>query len=87
MCFNSAQLSQTNNAGYNSPSGFVDSEDSSGQIKPGEWRSIVATGEALVQLRRTHDTRYPESAKTIRDALKDYLNNEQGVVAWQLKHV
>ena len=53
-------LRQTDNASY-CPSGFVDSEDSSGQIKPGEWRSIVTVGEGLVQLPRAHNTRYPES--------------------------
>ena len=38
-------LRQTDNAGY-CPSGFVDSEDSSGKIKPGEWRSILS-GDAF----------------------------------------
>ena len=38
-------LRQTDNAGY-CPTGFVDSEDSTGQIKPGEWRSILS-GDAF----------------------------------------
>ena len=33
-------LRQTNSASY-CPSGFVDSEDGSGDIRPGEWRQIV----------------------------------------------
>ena len=39
-------LRQTDNAGY-CPAGFVDSEDSTGHIKQGEWRSIVASGDAF----------------------------------------
>ena len=43
---------QTNCAKY-SPSGFVDCEDKTGLIKPGEWRSSVVSEilmGALVQL-------------------------------------
>ena len=39
-------LRQTGNAGY-CPAGFVDSEDSKGVIKPGEWRSIISSGNAF----------------------------------------
>ena len=78
-------LRQTDNAGY-CPTGFVDSEDSSGRIKPGEWRSLVAD-DGCRPLCRPHNTRYGENAKEIRDALKYYVNSEQGAVPWQLKHV
>jgi hypothetical protein len=37
-------LRQTNNACY-CPAGFVDSQDNTGQIQPGEWRSIVKHSE------------------------------------------
>ena len=39
-------LRLTDNAQY-VPSGFVDSEDSSGEIIPGDWRSLVNTGALL----------------------------------------
>ena len=63
----------------------VDSEDSTGQIKPGEWRSILI-GDAFTPLQKRHNTRSANSAIKIRDSLKEYLNGV-GTVAWQLKHV
>ena len=79
-------LRQTDNAGYY-PSGFVDSEDSSGRIKPGEWRSLISTGDTSTPLSKLHNVRYTETAKDIRDGLKDFFNSEQGALPWQLKHV
>ena len=77
-------LRQTDNAGY-CPAGFVDSEDSTGQIKPGEWRSIVH-GDAFTPLQKPHNTRYATNAIDMRNALKEYLNGP-GAVPWQLKRV
>ena len=57
-------LRQTNSAVY-CPAGFIDSEDSSGQIKPGEWRAIVSedsTNGALRSLPLPRGTRYPAAA-------------------------
>ena len=78
-------LRQTDNASYG-PAGFIDSEDSSGCIKHGEWRSIVTSRDGLVPLPRPHNTMVPNSAKDIREGLKDYLNGV-GAVTWQLNHV
>ena len=78
-------LRQTDNAGY-CPAGFVDSENSSGDIKPGEWRSIIQNDEAFIPLQKRHNTRSTNSAKAMRDSLKEYLNGA-GAVSWQLKHV
>ena len=77
-------LRQTDNAGY-CPTGFVDSEDSTGKIKEGEWRSIVRN-DAFTPLKKRHNTRSAYSAKMIRECLKNYLNGA-GAVSWQLKHV
>ena len=77
-------LRQTDNAGY-CPAGFVDSEDSSGRIKPGEWRSIVRR-DALHSLPRRHNTRFSNNAIKMREGLREYLNSA-GAVPWQLKHV
>lgn len=52
-------LGQTETALY-CPSGFVDSMDQTGNIKPGEWRSMVSSSErgALDRLNRVRDSRY-----------------------------
>lgn len=52
-------LGQTETALY-CPSGFVDSMDQTGNIKPGEWRSMVSSSErgALDSLNRVRDSRY-----------------------------
>ena len=76
---------QTDNASYG-PAGFIDSEDSSGCIKHGEWRSIVTSRDSLVPLPRPNNTGVPNSGKDIREGLKDYLNGV-GAVTWQLNHV
>ena len=81
-------LRQTETALY-CPSGFVDSMDRSGNIKPGEWRSMVSTTErgALDGLSRVRGSRYTLNAIQIRKALTDFLNSEQGAVSWQWAHV
>lgn len=87
MCLHN-YLRQTENAIY-CPTGFVDSEDSNGRIKPGEWRSIVdADARAGLQdIPRVRGSRYAGSAAEMRDALKEYLNSADGCVPWQLQHV
>ena len=77
-------LRQTDNAGY-CPAGFVDSEDSSGQIIAGDWRSITG-GDVLTHLQRPHNTRCTDTAFDTREALKTYVNGP-GAVPWQLHRV
>lgn len=81
-------LRQTNNAGY-CPAGFVDSQDSTGQIRPGEWRSMVHDLDhgALRPIPRRRGSRYPDSAVAVRDLMKQFVNSVQGAVPWQLDHV
>lgn len=81
-------LRQTETALY-CPSGFVDSMDRSGKIKPGEWRSMVSTTErgALDWLNMVRGSRYTLSAIQIQKALTDFLNSEQGAVSWQWTYV
>ena len=68
-------LRQTDNAGY-CLVGFVDSEDSSGQIKQDEWRSSVATGNGcFIDVKRKNNSKYKTSAKVLSEALTDYLNS------------
>ena len=79
-------LRLTDNAKY-IPAGFVDNEDSSGNITPGDWRSSVASNTGLSNLRRVGGNRYTFQAGLARDNFKQYFNSSQGQVSWQLKHV
>ena len=69
---------QTDNAAY-FPLGFVDSEDSSGRIKPGEWREIITSADAFLPLQRPHNSRCRTSAVGKCEALKEYLNGPGSV--------
>ena len=72
------------------PTGFVDSFDSSGNILLGEWRSItLADGNtsAMQDLPPPRGSRYAISALETREALKSYLNSDQGAVSWQWDYV
>ena len=77
----------TNSAAY-CPCGFVDSEDKSGNIKPGEWRAVVANGRsALLSMPPRKGSRYSNSAMKVRDALMDYFVSDYGLLPWQWNHV
>ena len=78
-------LQLTDNARY-IPAGFVDSEDSSGNIIPGNWRNATEADEGLRNLQRISSNRYTYEAGSSRSDFKDYLNNE-GLVPWQWDHV
>ena len=71
------------------PSGFVDSFDNTGNIKPGEWRSQVPKDDsgAMRHLSKVRGSRYNNSAIEIREGLCDYLNSAQGSVPWQWEYV
>ena len=82
-------LRLTDNAMY-CPHGFVDSYNSSGNIKDGEWRSQVngvsdnSTG--MVQLRLVCGSCHREDAIALQNAFASYFNR-QGDVPWQWDHV
>ena len=70
------------------PSGFVDSEDNTGNIRPGDWRAmVVGDNGGLLNLGQIGGNRYRFQAGKIRTDLKDYFNSQEGSVPWQLKHV
>ena len=80
---------QTDGATY-SPAGFIDSEDATGQIKPGEWRAIVSedgTIGALRPLRLPRGARYSTGANEARETLREYVNSNHGSVSWQWNEV
>ena len=81
-------LMQTENAGY-APTGCIDSEDGTGDLIPGSWRSEVANDErpALRSLARAGSNNYTNYAKQIRDNFQAYFNSPAGSVSWQLNHV
>ena len=68
-------LRQTENALY-SPSGFIDSENSSGEIKHGEWRRIVDEEESgcFRSIPRCKGGRRKKNSIKMREALKRYVN-------------
>lgn len=66
---------QTNGATY-SPAGFIDSEDVTGQITPGEWRTIVSEDGASGALRplplpsgARYSTAANEACETLRECV------------------
>lgn len=81
-------LRQTESALY-CPTGFVDSYDSSGKILPGHWRSMVKDDDrsAFRDLSLPRGSRYLSSAMQVREAMKSYVNSEEGAVSWQLDYV
>ena len=76
----------TNNALYTLV-GFVDSQASSGEIRPGEWRRIVDDVAGMSSIPNVRGSRYSNNAIAMREALKDYVNSETGSIEWQWDHV
>ena len=80
-------LRLTENANY-TPAGFVDCEDSSGNIIPGDWRSEVNYDEGgLRHLNQIGGNRYTFEVGRAQDDFKSYFNSAEGEVPWQLQHV
>lgn len=80
-------LRQTEAAMY-CPNGFVDSTDTNGEITPGEWRRQVGQNEGcLYDLCNVRGSRPERSATEMREAIKDFVNSEEGAVEWQYRHV
>ena len=71
------------------PSGFFDSEDGSGDVRPREWRQIVCNDSrgALVSIASQRGRRYSKSAIEVREALKKYIVSDFGSLPWQWNHV
>ena len=65
-------LRLTDNAMY-CPIGFVDSEDSRGEIREGEWRTIVAADQGAFQNIETPRGRPQIDANLVRESLTSYF--------------
>ena len=81
-------LRQTDNAHY-IPMGFVDCEDSSGNIKPGEWRAIAENDGCndFLPIAATRHGRTGNSSMEMREGLMEYFTSNEGMLEWQEQHV
>ena len=79
-------LRLTDNTCY-SPNGFIDSEDSRGNIRLGDWREIVHGEAGALEPFQPQRGRYSYNANEIRDAFKKYFLSQEGQVPWQWDHV
>ncbi len=77
-------LRLTENARY-TPTGFIDSEDSSGNIIPGDWHTIVQGEQGALQDTSTGRAFNNTSltAKGTRDVFKKFFNSKKGSLSWQ----
>ena len=80
-------LRLTDNAHF-VPTGFVDSENSNGEIIPGDWRNVVNidsdTSLALRSMNHVSGNRYTFEADTARNNFLQYFNSKEGELPWQL---
>ena len=77
-------LRQTDNVCY-TPNGFVDSEDNSGNIVPGQWRSILDVN-SLQNVRPIRNQKHTQTAIETREVLANYLATDRSV-SWQLDYI
>ena len=80
-------LIQTDTAVY-TPSGFIDSESNTGEIKKGQWREIVENSRGnLIDVNPTHTRRHTNSAIETRDTLAEYFITDVGSVPWKWDYI
>ena len=81
-------LRQTDSAGY-CPNSFCDSEDNSGEMKPGQWRKELPIEgiRAMSNLPPLRGRKKSNSAIEVQNALKDYFLSDKGQIPWQLDYV
>ena len=72
---------------YYSPSGFIDSEDNTGHIRPGDWREMVSSDLGALQPLQPRSGRTSYDANEIRNTFKEYFVSAEGQVSWQWDHV
>lgn len=79
-------LRLTDNASY-CPLGFADSYDATGNLQKGKWRGFETRNEGLVPINRVKGSRYSTEAVEMRNALREFVNSEEGSVNWQEEYV
>jgi len=76
----------TENFVYN-PQGFVDCENDSGDITPGDWRHIECDSNGMSSLNRIGSNHYCIESGQTRDAFESYFTSSSGSLPWQNSHV
>lgn len=66
------------------PIGYIDREDSRGNVIPGDWRSH---GNTLQSVHQIGSNMYSKSASEVRETLMNYFNSKAGSVPWQKEHI
>ena len=80
-------LKLTDNATY-IPKGFIDCEDSTGNITLGDWRTVVSNDTSAIRnAAKVGSNNYSMDAKDVREEYTRYFNSPVGSVPWQYKHV
>ena len=81
-------LRLTENARY-TPMGFIDSEDSSGNVVLGDWRTIVHGEQGALHNTSTGRAFNSTSlsAKGTRDTFMKFFNSTKGSLSWQKSHI
>ena len=69
------------------PGTFVDYEDRSGQITPGDWRTIASLTSGMSTVQRLGSNTYTQSAAAMRDQMATYFDSPPGEVPWQYTHI
>ena len=71
------------------PSGFINSKDSSGKIKEGSWREGFQHegAHAMNVIPKIHNSRIKNSILTMRGDWAKYLVTEEGQVSWKLDYL
>ena len=79
-------LRLTDTASY-CPFGFIDSYDSTGNLKEGEWRELATRSKGMLPINRVKGSRYSNNAVEMRNSLRRFVNSENVSVEWQDDYV
>ena len=77
-------LNQTGNAHY-TPAGFIDSQDSTGEIIAGQWRKNLTNN--LQEIGPVRNSRYQGNSLEVRETFAEYLISKNGFVSWQWYYI
>ena len=69
------------NASY-CPSGFIDSYDSTGNLREGKWRTLAIGNEGMLPINRVKGSRYSKNAIEMRNSLLLLFDVEMLNLSW-----
>jgi len=64
--------------------GYVDHEDTAGNLVPGDWR--LQSADAIQSIHRVGSNTYSPSTADLRDTLMNYFISPEGMVPWQINN-